>query len=691
MFYPVKNEPFALKRTDTIATLAIVFVALTMTLTVACGQEPGPAPTPTPTVAPTQTATPIPPTSTPVAGPVAASNIPMPIRAPVLPPTPAPTSTPWPTRTPVSLEFAVLNTAREFTSKAGGYAFDMSGVLSVRASDGLDLEIPIAYTGDALPGYNFANISLTAPSETIEYRVITAQDISDVSGEAETTSAYFDAETRNWIKTEELLSLSTLTDLHVLLGSNLYETSGIAADGQMKLSGQQTLDGVETHIISGKLTGEVTELEVTYRVGVDDALLKQIRVSGDLDPSLIGALMEGLSADSVSTELTVNFSDYGKEVLYESPYLAWPRFDHYATLLDDGRVLVSGGWTGTFENDNLTGFPAGIFQIYDPQTATWTFKGQLDRDSWEEIPDLFPQSSPTRLPDRRIVSVAILGDPHPHPPDIDEHPFGALVVFDTETDEWTRLSDIAVPTNRSFPDAAVLNDGRVVVVGGTEIGSGPSDTFRSLGIVEAYDPSTDTWHTLEPMNHPAVQRWLVTLDDGRILAAGGFIYEPDMERWVSEVEIYDPDTNKWMPAESMTAPHSQAIVLMDGRVLATGGVLPHTDSPASETYDPATGEWTETGAMSQHRSSHTLTLLPDERVLAVGGIGPMGDDDYIMHSTTEIFDPVTNTWSPGPELSQPRAIHSATLMPNGSVLIVGGVSERNGEKYVTLSTEFIEP
>ena len=130
---------------------------------------------------------------------------------------------------------------------------------------------------------------------------------------------------------------------------------------------------------------------------------------------------------------------------------------------------------------------------------------------------------------------------------------------------------------------------------------------------------------------------------------------------------------------------------MDGRVLATGGVLPHTDILNSEAYNSETGEWTVTGAMSQRRSNHTLTLLPDGRVLAVGGIEPSDNGDYVVLSTTEIFDPVTGAWSPGPELSHPRWGHSATLMPNGSVLIVGGVSERNGEKYVTLSTEFIEP
>ena len=169
-----------------------------------------------------------------------------------------------------------------------------------------------------------------------------------------------------------------------------------------------------------------------------------------------------------------------------------------------------------------------------------------------------------------------------------------------------------------------------------------------------------------------------------------------MWRWSSEVEIYDPDTNKWTPTESMNASaHTQAIVLLDSRVLATGGLFTQSaaadNSPNSETYDPDTGEWTAVGAMTQPRSNHTLTLLPDGRVLAVGGLEPQDGGDYTIHSTTEIFDPVSNTWSLGPELSHPRASHSATLMPGGSVLIVGGISERNGEKYVTVSTEFITP
>ena len=687
-------------------TLASISITVTLALGVACGQDPVSPP------APTETAIPVLPTRSPVTGPVAASNIPLPTAAPVVTPTPAPTSTPHPTRTPVSLEFAILNTAREFTSKAGdGYAFDMNGTLSVRTSAGLDIEIPFTYAGDALPGYNWADISLVAPSEIVEYKVTAIRNAAETSGETDRARyAYFDAETRRWVEAEELRSLAALTDLRALLGSDPNETSNIAAGGQMKLSGQEPLDGVETHVISGKLAtaGTDADLEIAYRVGVDDALLRQIEVSGDLDPSLVGALVDGVRADSVSVELAVNFSDYGREVTYKSPYMVSPRFSHDATLLDDGRTLVSGGYMGALQDGKLGGLPVASVQIYDPATATWTLRGPPDPEaSYDSLTDIWHTTreyyftasdesleiadlgSTTRLPDNRIVSVATIENVS----HTDHYHFSALVVFDAETAEWTHLSDL--PTDRASPDVIALEDGRVLVVGGFESASSPSDCCNIFDLVEAYDPSTDTWQTLAPMNRPAIGRSLIELDGGRILALGGFANDQGQGamQWSGEVEIYDPDTDRWMPAERMNVSHSQAIVLLDdGRVLATGaGFQSEKDSPGSETYDPATGEWSATGAMSARRGGHTLTLLPDGRVLAVGGAEPLGDEDYAAHATTEIFDPATNRWSPGPGLFQPRLNHSATLMPDGGVLIAGGISERNGEKYLVVSAEVIEP
>ena len=229
--------------------------------------------------------------------------------------------------------------------------------------------------------------------------MITHQNIGEASGEIiETRLALFDAETRRWVETEELLALSTLASLSALLGSDLSETSDISADGQMKLAGQEPLDGVSAHVISGKLTGADitgtdTDLKATYRVGVDDALLRQVEISGDLDPSIIGALLDGLSADSVRAELTVNFSDYGKEIARKSPYLDEPRFSHDATLLDDSRVLVSGGYMGALHNDELFGFPSVSYQIYDPLTATWTFMGPVT--SYDPLTSIWTVTDPS--------------------------------------------------------------------------------------------------------------------------------------------------------------------------------------------------------------------------------------------------------------------------------------------------------
>ena len=66
------------------------------------------------------------------------------------------------------------------------------------------------------------------------------------------------------------------------------------------------------------------------------------------------------------------------------------------------------------------------------------------------------------------------------------------------------------------------------------------------------------------------------------------------------------------------------------------------------------------GPMQHARVFHSMTLLPDGRVLVVGGEDPAGERNA-PHSTTEIFDPGTETWSPGPDLSEPRFDHSATL------------------------------
>ena len=569
----------------------------------------------------------------------------------------------------------------------GGYAFEMIGSLNIQTSEGLEIEIPVAYAGDALPDYNSANVSLTAPSGTVEHDVI-ALNMGVFFGVTQRMSYIFNTESRRWDERQELLALAALTNFHLLLGSDSFNTADMAARGDLQLAGVEHFGGVETNVISGRLANEditsaETELEITYRIGVDDSLLRHVEVSGEFHPVIVETLIEDIDADSIHATLAVEFTQHGKSVNYAGPNLISPRFGHDATTLDDGRVLVSGGWTGVANNGVIAQFPATSSQIYDAEMGLWYFTERLWEEQVAEQLDLLMFMSPSRMPDGRVISLALTPD--------EDDVRTALAVFDSETDSWTHLSDI--PSSRIFADVVPLNDGRILIVGGVD-GTPGSVAADSLDVVETYDPGIEEWQTLEPMNEAAVEQALVSLADGRVLAIGGS--GSLIMRWeTARAEIFDPATNTWTLTGEMNLSRvsPKAIALTDGRILVTGGQDPHSttygDSPDSEIYDPDTGEWTLTGPMSTRRMNHTLTLLPDGRVLAAGG-EDLQSSEYILYSSTEVFDPETNTWSPGPELSQPRSSHSATLMPDGRVLLAGGISQE-GEQYPIASTEFITP
>ena len=576
---------------------------------------------------------------------------------------------------------------------AGGYYFEISGSLTVQNSAGEEREISVEYAGDALTEYNTANVLLETPSDTVEYDVIALQNMGTLFGEIQRMSYVFDTETRRWTEKEELLFLSFLTNPRVLFGSDRFETSDIVADGSMQVTSRELLDGVETDVVSGslvgsKITGSEDELEVTYHIGVDDNLLRQVEVSGGFDSSIAHTLMDEDSIESVRANLTVRFSDYGKDVEYIAPHLVSPRFAHDATLLDDGRVLVSGGWTGVANNNEVYPYPVVYSQIYAPETDTWIL---TDSVMTEDSSGYLIYSPAARLSDGKVASVALSEEAQSgNAGDV----ASAIALFDPESDEWTHLSDI--PSNRIFVSIFAVDDKEIVVVSGLDLEAMSSSqaTIEPESLVESYSLDTGEWQTLDPMNEAAMEQTLVALDDGRIIATGG-ISDLRTLSGTARAEIFDPATGSWTPTGDMNAPRLtvKAIALEDGRALATGGLDQYAstsgDSPDSETYDPVTGVWTLTGPMSVQRMSHTLTLLPDGRVLAAGGEDPKGSD-YFLYSSTEIFDPETNTWSAGPELSQPRANHSATLMPDGRVLLAGGISQ-DGERYPIASTEFITP
>jgi hypothetical protein len=133
-----------------------------------------------------------------------------------------------------------------------------------------------------------------------------------------------------------------------------------------------------------------------------------------------------------------------------------------------------------------------------------------------------------------------------------------------------------------------------------------------------------------------------------------------------------------------------ATLLSDGRVLIAGGwgvsasgpITPGINSK-SEIYDPKKGTFRPTGAMVAGRQRHTATLLRDGRVLIVGGSGYHGPLD-----TPELYDPKQGTFSLTGSMAIPRDGHTATLLPDGRVLVAGGTD--NGENYYA-SAELYDP
>ncbi|HSB18708.1 MAG TPA: kelch repeat-containing protein, partial [Anaeromyxobacteraceae bacterium] len=204
---------------------------------------------------------------------------------------------------------------------------------------------------------------------------------------------------------------------------------------------------------------------------------------------------------------------------------------------------------------------------------------------------------------------------------------------------------------------------------------------------EAGEPVVGTWTLTGAMNEPRWLHSLVSLSDGRVLAAGGcadYWEEPPPARCraLDSAEVWDPVTGIWTPTGSMNEPRAAAgaVLLGDGRVLVAGGWdgLPYSTSSTSdytaELYDPNQGLWTRTGSMAWRRerdgaSPPNIVLLPTGKVLFANG---MTMDRSAVASAAEVYDPARGAWEPTGPMVVPRLASTAILLPSGKVLVVGG-------------------
>jgi hypothetical protein len=191
--------------------------------------------------------------------------------------------------------------------------------------------------------------------------------------------------------------------------------------------------------------------------------------------------------------------------------------------------------------------------------------------------------------------------------------------------------------------------------------------------------SPEQFVQVAPMNTPRVHHTATLLGDGRVLIAGGDTSD-SKARWAIETsEIFDPRTGRFIATGSMSTRRSMhtAARLQDGSVLIAGGnTASSLSSTECEIYNPRTGEFRATGSMVKGRRGHSMTTLGDGRVLIIGGESWDGTTT-VPESTAELYEPAAGVFTLVGQMAFNGWYHTATLLPNGKVLIVGASIDTN--------------
>lgn len=328
------------------------------------------------------------------------------------------------------------------------------------------------------------------------------------------------------------------------------------------------------------------------------------------------------------------------------------RDEHTATLLPSGKVLVASN---------------GSSELYDPCTGSWGAVTNMVAARFLHTATLLSSGRVLVVGGYVVIAgSAVMA--------------ASAEIYDPTTNAWTAAASMSAP--RAYHAAALLGSGKVLVSGGGE---------RSLEVASAelYDEATDTWSAAAPMPEVRAEHTASLLPSGKLLVVGGrgFPTSPFVSAGWDTALLFDPDGGTWSAAGVLTDRHvgHTAVVLPSGKVLVAGGTRAvyqgmRIGIASTELYDPDTLTWSSSGAMSDPRIWHTSSLLPSGDVLTAGGI-PRSDWMPGPSSAVEVFGAGAGAWSAAPSMAHGRIRHTATSLPSGKVLVVGGYSQDSAELY----------
>jgi hypothetical protein len=405
------------------------------------------------------------------------------------------------------------------------------------------------------------------------------------------------------------------------------------------MSGGHSGSGVVRHLdgtgVDGSLSRSVCLLAVLLTLAV--AGCSSISATLGVSPSAAAPTIAPTSRVTQATE--PGFATTGSMVSPSRGY-------HTATLLDNGRVLIVGGQTVT---EGSASFFSSA-ELYDPAAGTFSPTGSMA--------DARESDSATLLQDGRVLIVGGQND----------QILASAELYDPKTGKFSPTGSLDAP--RENHTATRMADGRVLIAGGDPAGG---DSQTPLASAEIYDPKSGTFSPTGSMTTARLRAGAALLGDGRVLIVGGLDAQVNT---LSTAEIYDPKSGTFSPTGSILIAESVMAVmtLPDGRVFIAGATA--YGSSIAELYDPTTGSFSATGRMAVH-SMDTDVLLHDGRVLVLGGYlaGAGGN------GSADLYDPNTNSFGPAGTMTSPRLGQSATVMADGRVVVAGGANDASAEVY----------
>ncbi|OQY48010.1 MAG: hypothetical protein B6242_03490, partial [Anaerolineaceae bacterium 4572_78] len=303
------------------------------------------------------------------------------------------------------------------------------------------------------------------------------------------------------------------------------------------------------------------------------------------------------------------------------------RSRHTTTLLPDGRILVVGGYNGAALDDA---------KLYDPITNEWSDANDV----------MFTERYSHTATLLRNGNILIAGG-HDGSSALD-----TAFVYDPVDNIWNTANGMS--TARYNHTATMLANGDVLVVGG------------GVSISEIYNPSTNTWGNDTDTGTVRSNHTATLLDDGKVLVVGG--------DGSGTAQLYDNGTWNATTAFDSNIQNHTATLLPDGNVLVAGGYNGTIPSNVAKVYNGVS--WTATSnTLTDARYNHTATLLPNGKVLVTGGCdnGNVSSCSSYLNSA-ELYDWDTNSWSVVTDdtMTDSREKHTATMLPNGKIFVVGG-------------------